>query len=36
MLNSTIFMMNMIATDGKNREMVCLPLDMINYAVRGR
>nr|DAX66259.1 MAG TPA: hypothetical protein [Caudoviricetes sp.] len=29
-LNSTIFMMNMVATDGKSREMVCLPLDMIN------
>lgn len=29
-LNSTIVMMTMVAEDGKNREMQCLPLDMLN------
>lgn len=29
-LQSTIFMTNMVAEDGKQREMVCLPLDMLN------
>jgi hypothetical protein len=29
-LSSTIVMMTMVAEDGKNREMQCLPLDMLN------
>jgi hypothetical protein len=29
-LSSTISMMNIVAEDGKNREMLCLPLDMLN------
>ena len=34
-LNSTACVIKVVATDGKSRERVCLPLDMINYAVRG-
>lgn len=29
-LNSTVVMMTTVAEDGKNREMVCLPLDRLN------
>ena len=29
-LNESISIIEMVAEDGKNREMVCLPIDMIN------
>lgn len=29
-ISSTIFMMKTVGTDGKSREMLCLPLDYLN------